>query len=163
MASEWLIDTEPFLFKYACDQCLSFKICMYLASVLITLSISNGTQSSTLEKMTIVHTDFRARNQFASQSRLIRIIYPFVMLLLELSSANHTEVPSRINVVFCNVIVYAYRINTRELPTFLARFAGARNTNIIRRHTKCKLCTHFIHYRITGHRLPLRTNLNSIQ
>jgi len=84
----------------------------------------------------------RARNQFASQSRLIRIIYPFVMLLLELSSANHTEVPSRINVVFCNVIVYVYRINTRELPTFLARFAGARNTNIIRRHTKCKLPMH---------------------
>ena len=87
----------------------------------------------------------RTRNQFASQSRLIRIIYPFVTLLLELSSANHIEVPSRINVVFCNVIVYAYRINTWELPTFLAKFAGlvtARNTNIIRRHTKCKLPMH---------------------
>ena len=37
MASEWLIDTEPFLFKHACNQ--HFIQNMYLVPVLTTLSL----------------------------------------------------------------------------------------------------------------------------
>jgi len=80
---------------------------------------------ATLENVTIAYT-FRVRevNSLPDQSRSIRIIYSFVMLILKLSSANHTE-PLRINAAFCHVtLLYTCEnISARELPAFPARFA----------------------------------------
>ena len=84
-----------------------------------------------------------------------RIIYLFVTLLLELSSANHTEAPSRINAAVCHVTLpYTRTARYARIACVspLTKFTGlvtARNIfsferllEITRRRTKCELFVH---------------------
>ena len=95
-----------------------FKTCMYLAPVLITLSQTRSPLCDTRREEIMIANTFRVR-EVNSRSRSIRIIYSFVTLFLELSSANR-KLLRALTFLLCNVTVFAYRegISTRELSTF---------------------------------------------
>ena len=158
---------------------ISFKTCVYPASILITLFISNGTRHSR-SWCSRTHSACENSVRFPIPINTDIYHYSFVTLLLELLSANHTEASSHNNAAFCHVMfsVYARAFSARELLESPAKFAGLdiRNTFSFERKKDCEklldvvpsanyLCTHLterIQLSDYVHR-PLRTNLNSIQ
>jgi len=111
---------------------ISFKTCVYLAPVLIMLSMSDGTRPpcATLEKLTIVP---RANLKFASRSRSIWIIYRYSRLR-DLIPNIQSESYRCFNAIVCHVMlpIYAYHEDIQCARIEFPRFTGlvaARNTN----------------------------------
>jgi len=121
-----------------------------------------------------------ACEKFASRSQSMWIIDSFVTLLLELSSANHTKAPSRINTAFCHVTLSYTRTarvsSARELPArhFPTRFTDlliARNIlsferlwEITRCRTKCELSVHASYrtHQLSNYRASLTARFEQI-
>ena len=154
---------------------ISFKTRVYLAPVLITLSLLDGMRPPLRntgkidDRAHILH----ARIQFASRSRSIRIICSFVTLLLKLS--NHTKAPWRINTAFCHVTLpytRTVRASVREnclhfqrdvsVSLLLAIYFFSNDCEKLLDRTKCQLLVHTscecINYRITERRLLPASN-----
>ena len=142
MASEWLIDTEPFLFKHACEH---FIQNMYLVSVLTTLSLHLRWHAIPLARY-LKRWQLRTHSVWEKSVRFPILINTDHLFICNASSR---IIKCQLYRSFYHLTIYAYceGISTRELPARFVGFVTVRNILSFERlweinSTKSKLSVH---------------------